>query len=285
MIMSYGKTIELFLPEGTADGLVTAELSNWNGKAIKIPRIEVTSCKRQDINGAGVYFLFCKDEEEYDAVYIGESETVRDRLIQHIKDFNSDKEKYEWNTALIFLGRDLNKTLIRYLENKLVRITKECGRFTVLTKNTYANTVIKESQVASMEEFIDNVKILTNTLGYKLLEPKVIKSHNSHLDNNEYFIDIGEGKAKGIVTSEGFVLLNGSQLNEKVHESAKIRNVSVLRKKLEQQGKIENLKTKEDIVFSSSSAAAKFVVGYSVSGPAVWKNNNGESLKQVESHD
>ena len=39
--MGYGKTIELFLVNGTADSIITAELSNWNGKAIKIPRIEV----------------------------------------------------------------------------------------------------------------------------------------------------------------------------------------------------------------------------------------------------
>ena len=41
----------------------------------------------------------------------------------------------------------------------------------MLTKNTYKNTVMKESQIASMEEFIDNVKILINTLGYKVLVP------------------------------------------------------------------------------------------------------------------
>lgn len=37
--MAYGKSIELFLVNGTADSLIIAELSNWNGKAIKIPRI------------------------------------------------------------------------------------------------------------------------------------------------------------------------------------------------------------------------------------------------------
>ena len=31
----------VFLVNGTADSIITAELSNWNGKAIKIPRIEV----------------------------------------------------------------------------------------------------------------------------------------------------------------------------------------------------------------------------------------------------
>ena len=53
--MAYGKTIELFLVNGTADSLITAELSNWNGKAIKIPRIEVASCKRDDITQAVVF--------------------------------------------------------------------------------------------------------------------------------------------------------------------------------------------------------------------------------------
>lgn len=41
----HGKSIELFLVNGSADSIVTAELSNWNGKAIKIPRIEVSDCK------------------------------------------------------------------------------------------------------------------------------------------------------------------------------------------------------------------------------------------------
>lgn len=56
----YGKSIELFLVNGTVESLITAELSNWNGKAIKIPRTEVSACDRDDIKGVGVYFLFLK---------------------------------------------------------------------------------------------------------------------------------------------------------------------------------------------------------------------------------
>lgn len=55
--MTYGKSIELFLVNDTADSIITAELSNWNGKAIKIPRIEVATCNRDDISQAGVYFF------------------------------------------------------------------------------------------------------------------------------------------------------------------------------------------------------------------------------------
>ena len=166
--MAYGKSIELFLANGTADSLTTAELSNWNGKAIKIPRIEVVSCSRDDISQAGVYFLFCKEDDGTDSVYIGEAENVKDRLVQHLRDYQSEKEKFYWNTAVIFVGRDLNKALIRYLENRFVEIARSCKRYVVLTKNTYRNTVMKESQVAVMEEFVDNVKILINALGYYL---------------------------------------------------------------------------------------------------------------------
>lgn len=55
--MAYGKSIELFLVNGTADSLITAELSNWNGKAIKIPRIGVVACDRDDITQAMTYGL------------------------------------------------------------------------------------------------------------------------------------------------------------------------------------------------------------------------------------
>lgn len=67
----YGKTIEMFLVDGTVDGVVTAELSNWNGKAIKLPRTEVTDCQRDDVQGVGVYFLFCPEGDGFDSVYIG----------------------------------------------------------------------------------------------------------------------------------------------------------------------------------------------------------------------
>ena len=158
--MPYGKSIELFLVNGTADSLVTAELSDWNGKALKIPRIEVATCNRDDITQAGVYFLFCKEDDESDSVYIGEAENVKERLLQHMRDYQAETEKYYWNTAVIFTGRDLNKALIRYLENRFVEVARNCNRYHVLTKNTYRNTVLKESQIAVMEEFADNVKIL-----------------------------------------------------------------------------------------------------------------------------
>ena len=280
--MAYGKSIELFLANGTADSLITAELSNWNGKAIKIPRIEVSDCKRDDIKGAGVYFLFCKEEDDSDSVYIGESETIQERLNQHIRDYNADKEKFYWTTAVIFLGRDLNKALIRYLEDRFVQIARESKRYKVLTKNTYGKTVMKESQTAAMEEFIDNVRILINALGYKVLEPTVHNDPNSSVDDETLFLNLGNASGKGMVTTEGFVLFAGAVLNEKTSEKSLSKGATTLRKKHLASNKVKDFVTTEDILFSSSSAAADFVTGYSVSGPATWKNSAGVTLKELE---
>lgn len=280
--MAYGKSIELFLANGTADSLITAELSNWNGKAIKIPRIEVSDCKRDDIKGAGVYFLFCKEEDDSDSVYIGESETIQERLNQHIRDYNADKEKFYWTTAVIFLGRDLNKALIRYLEDRFVQIARDCKRYKVLTKNTCGKTVMKESQTAAMEEFIDNVRILINALGYKVLEPTVHNDPSSTVDDETLFLNLGNAFGKGMVTTEGFVLFAGAVLNEKTSEKSLSKGAATLRRKHLASNKVKDFVTTEDILFSSSSAAADFVTGYSVSGPATWKNAAGVTLKELE---
>ena len=279
----YGKSIELFLVNGTADSLITAELSNWNGKAIKIPRIEVASCNRDDITQAGVYFLFCKEDDGSDSVYIGEAENVKERLVQHLRDYQSEKEKYYWSTAVIFIGRDLNKALIRYLENRFVEIARSSKRYLVLTKNTYRNTVMKESQIAVMEEFVDNVKVLINALGYKVLEPFAQADVSATKTNDETLsLSTGSASAFGKVTIEGFVVFAGATVNEKTSTKSLSAGMQKMRQQIFDSGKVVNLVTTEDILFSSSSAAADFILGYSVSGPQTWKAKDGRTLKDIE---
>lgn len=287
--MAYGKSIELFLVNGTADSLITAELSNWNGKAIKIPRIEVAACNREDITQAGVYFLFCKEDDGTDSVYIGEAENVKDRLVQHLRDYQSEKEKYYWNTAVIFVGRDLNKALIRYLENRFVEIARNCKRYTVLTKNTYRNTVMKESQIAVMEEFVDNVKVLISALGYKVLEAfnkPVLSQENVEKNENKETLkfhlertikNVGKVIADGNRTSEGFVVLSGSMI-----ASTDDNTIPVILKERRAKANITHGILQEDMLFSSPSYAAMFVIGKSANGQTSWKAEDGRTLKEIE---
>jgi hypothetical protein len=116
MISSFGKTIRLFLVEGNTNGLISAELSNWTGKAFKIPRIKVKEyLSREEFRNPGIYILFGKNEKNEDAAYIGEGEPV----IERIKDHLSKKEF--WNEVILFVSKDkyLNKASIKYLENRL----------------------------------------------------------------------------------------------------------------------------------------------------------------------
>ena len=277
--MAYGKAIELFLVNGTAESLITAELSNWNGKAIKIPRTEVSACDREDIKGVGIYFLNCQEDDGTDSVYIGEAENVLDRLTQHLRDYQSGKEKYYWNTAVIFVGRDLNKALIRYLENRFVEIAKECGRYTVLTKNTYKNTVLNEAQIASMEEFIDNVKILINTLGYKVLVP-VPKAN----DETIYLYCKGSGaSAKGFVSAGGFTVLEGSTVSDHTVPSLETKGKSYynLRNALIKDGTISDRVFTRDYEFKAPSAASAVILGHTSNGNVDWKTADGTKLKDL----
>lgn len=277
--MGFGKSIELFLVNGSADSLVTAELSNWNGKAIKIPRSEVKDCERDDVCGVGIYFLLCQEDDGTDSVYIGEAENVRDRLAQHLRDYQSGKESYYWNTAVIVVGRDLNKALIRYLENRLVEIAKDCGRYSVLTKNTYKNTVLKESQIASMEEFIENVRVLVSTLGYKVLVPVPVAE-----DDTAYlYCSNSSASAKGFISSGGFTVLKDSRISDHTVPSLEARGTSYfnLRNTLIKDGIIEDRIFVRDYEFNAPSAASAVILGRTSNGNIDWKTADGKKLKDL----
>lgn len=169
---------------------------------------------------------------------------------------------------MLCVGRDLNKTLIRYLEDRLVQTARKSERYLVLTKNTHSNTVVKESDIAAMEEFIGNVKVLISLLGYKVLEPIIQKDSASSQDDRILYLCNGSTEAKAIITTEGFVLISGSPVNEKTTDSLSAGIIKSRNEHLD-SGKVKDWKTTEDILFSSPSSAAGFVLGSSASGPAM----------------
>ena len=274
----YGKTIEMFLVNGSAEGIVTAELSNWNGKAIKLPRTEVADCSREDVQTVGVYFLFCSDDDGSSSVYIGEAENVLDRLIQHLREYKKGSESFFWNTAVVFTGRDLNKALIRYLEDQLVRIARDCGRDKVLTKNTY-KTTLKEAQKATMEEFIDNIKVLLSAMNYRTLTPTPKAT-----DKTSYLFCKGSGASgKGFVSSSGFTVVSGSKISDHVVESMKTRGKSYwkLRERLVGDGVIVGDEFVRDYEFTAPSAASAVILGRTSNGNIDWKSADGTPLRDL----
>ena len=282
--MNHGKTIELFFVNGTADDVVTAELSNWNAQAIRIPRLECRNPKHEHIanvlQGVGVYFLVCQNDGGKEGVYVGEAENVHKRLCEHLRAYDSGRETYYWNYAIAFVGGRLDKALIRYLENRLVAILKECGRCDCLTQNTFQNTVLKPSQIASMEEFIDNACVVLSALGNKFHIPQP-----SATTATQIFKCVGrDADAKGFVSSNGFTVLEGSRVASSTVESFKIRARGYydLRKRLEADGIITECKFIHNYEFSSPSSASAIVLGRNSNGNHDWRASDGRTLGDIQ---
>lgn len=280
--MKFGKTIKIFLIDGEPNGRMSCELSNWSGKAYKIPRIKIKDCSdRDDLKSTGVYLLFGKDDAGKDQVYIGEAESILKRLNQQLtsKDF--------WNEAIIFISKDenLNKAHIKYLENRLHEIAKSANRYSVENSIIPTQSSISESDKAEMEEFIEYIKMLVNTLGHKVFEEK--REFRPQQKQDLFYIKAARG-ADGIgePTSDGFVVFKQSKAAATIVNSMSSNMISY-RKNLIDEGvlvdKVDYFEFSDDYIFSSPSTAAGIVMGRNANGLSEWKNKDGKSLKEFES--
>ena len=282
--MKFGKTIKIFLIDGEPNGRMSCELSNWSGKAYKIPRIKVKDCSdRTDLISTGVYLLFGKDEEGKDIVYIGEAESILKRLNQHLnqKDF--------WNETIVFISKDenLNKAHVKYLENRLHDIALKAKRYKVENSITPTQSSISESDRAEMEEFIENIKMLVNTLGHKVFDEKRDFKPKQKLET--FIIKAARGAdGQGEPTSDGFVVFKGSKAASTIVNSMTPSFIK-FRQKLIDEGvlidKIEYFEFSDDYIFSSPSTAAVIVMGRNANGLSEWKLKSGKTLKDFETNE
>lgn len=273
-----GRKITLYLIDGDANGRIMCELSNWSGKAYKIPRNLIKKSEdRDDLNNTGVYILFGKDDSENNIAYIGEAENIKQRLLQHLT------QKEFWNEVIVFISKDnnLNKAHIKYIEGRLYEIASETDRYKLENSTKPTKSSISEPDQAEMEEFIDNLRLLVNTLGHKIFD-SIAKDDFS---DNETIFEINKQNriAKGKPTSEGFVVLKDSEIANSL--GAVNSTIIELREKLVSEGIIAEENNQafvtKDYVFSSPSLAATIVLGISANGRKEWKHN-GRSLKDLE---
>lgn len=271
---TFGKTISLFLIEGDPNKRWVCELSNWNGKAYKIPRIDVKRCgDRKDLSACGVYFLFGKnDTDDQLVVYIGEAENVYERLKQH----DAPSGKDFWNECIVFISKDnrLNKAHIKYLEHRCYLLAKEAGRYLIDNSTIPADASLTEPEQAEMEEFLYNIRMINNVLGHKVLESVLSDTTSEEAEEKKeiYFIQAARGaNACGMQTNEGFVVLKGSHIADSTTKSCP-KAICDLRNKLVQNDIVDNnwIFT-ENKVFSSPSTAAGVVMGRSANGLTEWK--------------
>ena len=292
-----GKTITLFLMDGSATGCIRYTLANWTGVAYKIPRTKLDYCLgRSDLKRSGVYFLFgTSDDTGKNVVYLGQAGArkkgggILSRLQEHIH--NSDKDY--WTEAVTFTTSNdsFGATEISYLENRFWNMAIDAERYMV--KNITGPTPghITEEKQSELEEFIDNSRIIMGTLGHRVFEPLFDNidrnSQGEAKENEKQFLSFKlkprkserQIEAFGKETVEGFVVLKGSMISTTEKENLSLK-VKEARKKalIDENGILQ-----EDTLFHSPSFAAAFVVGRTYRGNKAWKNQAGKTLKDIES--
>ena len=275
-------TIKIFLAHGDPKRLRTAELSNWTGKAVAGPRSEFESVlAREESHKSGVYFLTGIDPETgTSAVYIGEAESVRDRVKNHLdKDF--------WNQIVFFTSKDenLTKAHIRYLEGRLIDQAKQVAR--ALVKNGQGSGArLPESDREDMEIFLEKIHQLLPVLSVEVLVPMAATA-KAATERESLTCEIKGLKATGYLTPNGIVVLAGSQAVLKERASSQRYPWALnMRQKLKDDGvlsaKVDHLVFTQDAEFSSPSAAAAVVHGGHANGLIAWKNQKGMTLKELE---
>lgn len=155
--MAFGKSIRIYLKDGTVTGMKFGEVVNHTIQCIACPRLKASELSLlSEARRPGVYFLFGKDEEtNEDKVYIGEAENVFDRLQSHLV------QKGFWNEVVFFISKDenLTKAHVKYLESRIVDQAHVARRYKVENSNQPQLPSLPLADRDAMEEFLQQVNV------------------------------------------------------------------------------------------------------------------------------
>jgi hypothetical protein len=284
--MTGGTSIKIFLPGGNPDGVRIVGKSHWTGIAVASPRSDYPQLRldkdRNELRAPGVYVLVgpTEDAAHESRIYIGESENPQDRIDKHLA------EKDFWNRLVVFTsyGETLNKATIRYLEARLLELAALAVRAEVDNGNVPNLPPLSEADTADAESFLQDMLVIFPILGINAFEPRaqITSKPRLHLSGPH-------AKGEGVETEDGFEVLAGALARADVVESMaawagwaeKLRNSLIESGELVPVADGKSLRLTSDHVFKSPSAAAIVLLGRSANGLAEWRDESGQTLKQI----
>ena len=299
--MAHPQTIQIFLPAGDPQGIRVAEIPTRIVRVIEVPRSLLGEFLRMpEADQVGVYFLLGDDEATGQMkVYVGQTGSLRMRLTQH----NAGRDF--WNRAVIALSltNSLTNTHASYLEWLSIQKARDAERFVLENGNSGAKPHTPAPLLADCTEIHETIRVLLSTLGYPVFDPVARRATNDAQDGSHqpdapdgapnagpeprrYICTGPDADARGVYTSEGFVVLAGSTGRAEAVASFQSTGYFRLREQLIQQ---EALRTDgrrlvfvRDTLFKSPSAAAACVLGRTANGPLEWRDEGGVSLWEHE---
>lgn len=279
-------SIRIFLAEGRPDGLRIVEKSNWTGRAVVASRSQASRAfDRAELKQPGVYVLIGVTEAGASRLYVGEADVLRDRLRQHVagKDF--------WTRFIVFTSTNegLNKAHIRYLESRLIRLARDANQWELDNATAPEMPPLSEADRADAEWFLEEMRLIFPLLGIDAFDDAGDQVHAGRADAEGVLLHLDERGARGHgrEVGDGFVVLKDSRARRdevpSIHEY-----LADQRRQLRERGvlteKDGSLVFTQDFRFGSASTAAGVLVGGSANGRLAWKDSQGKTLKQLQSH-
>ena len=286
-----GRSLELYYIDGRPDGMLTAEMFNWLGHVLMLPRTQlVEAMKRVETGYAGVYLLLGELDGE-PLAYIGESEEIGGRIKNH------DLKKDWWTTAVLVVtaGNKLNKAHVRYLEARLIEEARAVGRTRLDNGTNPPRPILSEADVSKMEAFLQNILLVLPAVRVDLFIQRVraaakvtpatptatpsanfvllTKKHGIHADavlaDGEFVVQAG---STARLSWEG----KGTEMTSYAHLHRELRNQGVL------EPRDLVCVFAKSYAFTSPSAAAAVVNGRTANGTIEWKTPSGQTYKEWE---
>lgn len=287
-----GRSIRIFLVDGVANGIMTAEIMNWTGKVIVAPRSQLNMlAQRSEVRRTGIYILAGDDPNSplKEQVYVGESDNVLTRLTQH----NSDVSKDFWSRTAVVISKDenLTKAHVRYLESRLIQVATVANRSTLTNGTSPIPPSLPEPDIADMEFFLEQLLLLLPVLNFSFASstPTLVTTPNNTTSSTNANVSTTAQNSSPIFVASGqeysaeaqeisgqFIVLKGSRARKQ--EGQSLGNTYVnMRAEYLKDGRLVthsdgvSLEFTTDMPFKSLSAAAGIISGTSVNGRNFWK--------------
>ena len=284
--MTQGRSIRLFLVDGTPNGLLTAEIMNWTGHVLTGPRSKLAELvQRPECARTGVYFLVGPDPDDSlrTRVYIGESDDVAQRLKTHNRPEEAGGKDF-WERVCLVTSKDQNltKAHVKYLESKLIGTAASAGRCVLGNGTAHEYAGLPESDRADMAFFLDQIRTVLPVLGFDFLREMsrpletTRASENQKISTSPVFIMTAQkygARATAQEVDGEFVVLKGStargEWGNTPHSYEALFKMLVANGVLQPTGDTRMVFA-EDYAFSSPSAAAAVIHGRAANGRLVW---------------
>ena len=279
---TFGRTIQLFLVDGTPNGLRKATIHGWTGSVLVSNQSTFAKLtQREEADRTGIYVLLGPDpgKPARARVYIGSANSVRERIKQ------SAEKRAFWETAIAITTSDddLSKGHAEYLEARLIEQTDKAGRATLenATQPDTSRRRLPEADVANMEQFLANLAVVLPVIGLDILKPQpraVTEAAKPATERTtgevQFEIRHKSGVQATAVEEDGeFIVLEGSEaLTGKSHAPMSYTNLKaelIAIGTLVEHG--DMLRFAHPWSFKSPSAAAAVVLDRSSNGRVEWK--------------